>query len=542
MASAVSLPYNQPPPKTRAIPQSPGPNGSRVVKKRPSPRLGDGLGNIVEIANWNVLPSISVPGHESPIGIVDSARDGSPVTDPGTTSPGSTGLPEGFLTPPSSLATFDTFSDLPPKTSSPLLFPYSPLVNFPAKDEPDANYGKPSLAQGLSNAVDSNTQGQSRTLLLAGALDTTDFHPPTQHSPSATVPIGPAPLATPTTPRFTGSPLHTPAVEDIMLQYFGGKLTTTQAKAEARKYGYPELLETPELLRDSFKSSMPQPTRPLPSSIQTPSIKITHESFDLKLARYFGSHTPSGSGPQANVHVFVDMSNIFIGFCDTYRISKGVSLVQRMKAPYFSFKVLAYIMERARVVVKRVLAGSTAAGGAESGRKRWPQYFFEAEKLKYDMNIFSRVQKQFPEHQKPKRRGKTPPQGALKSSPIEVGTTSADESTEDAIPLSYQTRNGEQGVDENIHLNMMNSILDNISNPGTMVLATGDAAQAEFSPGFFKYATRALDFGWRLELVAWKRTVSSAWTNDDFINKYSKQIQVIFLDDFLEELHADFLP
>ena len=120
--------------------------------------------------------------------------------------------------------------------------------------------------------------------------------------------------------------------------------------------------------------------------------------------------------------------------------------------------------------------------------------------------------------------------------------TSGDESGEDVTRLGYETRNGEQGVDEILHLNMMNSILDDMREPGTMVLATGDAAQAEFSEGFLEYAIRALSQGWNLELVTWKRTISSAWVDPAFKNKFEGHFRIIYLDNFLEELNADLSP
>lgn len=120
--------------------------------------------------------------------------------------------------------------------------------------------------------------------------------------------------------------------------------------------------------------------------------------------------------------------------------------------------------------------------------------------------------------------------------------TSGDESSEDTTRASYETRNGEQGVDEILHLNMMNSILDDMQEPGYMVLATGDAAQAEFSEGFLEYANRALSQGWNLELVTWKSTISSAWMNPAFRSKHGEHFRIIYLDDFLEELNADLRP
>ncbi|OTA89310.1 hypothetical protein M434DRAFT_79478 [Hypoxylon sp. CO27-5] len=219
------------------------------------------------------------------------------------------------------------------------------------------------------------------------------------------------------------------------------------------------------------------------------------------------------------------MSNIFIGLCDTIKAARQVPQRCRIPAPTFSFKVLSFVLERGRTVKKRILAGSMGICSAKDHRSNWPEYFFDAEKLGYTMNIFSRVQKR-----KPKRRGRTPPDGGYLSAEDSVG--------DDGIAVEYEVGVGEQGVDENLHLNMMNSMWDHISCPGTMVLATGDAAEAEFSGGFLQYATRALDKGWKFELVTWRRAMSFAWMNMDFLRKYDGQFRIIFLDDFLQELQT----
>ncbi|KAI2602996.1 uncharacterized protein GGS25DRAFT_76489 [Hypoxylon fragiforme] len=296
-----------------------------------------------------------------------------------------------------------------------------------------------------------------------------------------------------------------------------------------------EPLEYTEPLRSNLRPSCPAP-------VPVAKVDKQRERFYIKLMDYVNADSalvsPSQSS-QANLHVFVDMSNIFIGFCETYKISRKIPMRRRIHAPHFSFRTLALLMERTRYTYKRVLAGSAYAGNS---RSHWPAHFFEAEKLNYQMNIFSRVQKRIPSPAKSKQQGKTTPQGKARSSPSDVVYDSVADSAGDRMASTIEIRNGEQGVDENIHLNMMESMWDYMHEPGTIVLATGDAAEAEFSPGFFCYALRALEKGWRFELVAWKRTTSSNWTSLAHSSKYANRFRIIFLDDFLEELHADILP
>ncbi|KAI1809948.1 hypothetical protein GGS20DRAFT_580280 [Poronia punctata] len=231
------------------------------------------------------------------------------------------------------------------------------------------------------------------------------------------------------------------------------------------------------------------------------------------------------------------MSNIFIGFCNSYKISQGIPINQYIRAPAFNVKVLTSIMQRKRPAGKKILAGSVAITASDPNN--WPPYLMDAQAQGYDMKIMNRVQKLSPT--KVGRRRKTPPQLSAPVLAAEV-LTSGDDSTEEQMTTGFVTRNGEQGVDEILHLNMVNSVLDCIGEPANMVLATGDAAQAEFSEGFLQYATRALDMGWNVELITWKKTISSAWTNPAFRKQYGRCFRIIYLDEFLDELNADLCP
>ncbi|RYO79224.1 hypothetical protein DL766_003996 [Monosporascus sp. MC13-8B] len=237
------------------------------------------------------------------------------------------------------------------------------------------------------------------------------------------------------------------------------------------------------------------------------------------------------------IHQPSQCSSVFASdsrLCDIVSTSRPSEDNYYLKTP-MSFQHLARILERGRNIQKRVLAGSLAFPA--SRRENWPPHLREAESMGYEMNIFDRVmvEKIAPRF---KRQSRTSSCRATLHNANDVA--SADESTEDGVVAKVTRKRGEQGVDENLHLNMMNSIIDNTS-PGIMVLATGDAAQAQFSGGFKYYASRALERGWMLEVVSWNRTMSSAWYDPDFIAKYGDRIRIIELDEFIEELHAGYL-
>ncbi|KAI1365081.1 hypothetical protein F5Y08DRAFT_190072 [Xylaria arbuscula] len=337
--------------------------------------------------------------------------------------------------------------------------------------------------------------------------------------------------------------------------YIRGVLTPEKAKETAKRHGYSYAVPVVDQI-EHLKQTNPTLdfseiiTRAatqcrlgdfidlsliLPVNRQEDQHKLKYRRFMHKLATCCAEGDATIT--EKPLHIFVDMSNIHIGFCNSWKISQNIPVEQRVRAPAFSFKVLATIMERNRTSKKKVLASSIANNVVS--RVQWPRHFIDAEQQGYKTSIFSRVRKVSPI--KVGRRRKASPH-AYGTTQLVNATTSGDESGEDATRVGYETRNGEQGVDEILHLNMMNSILDDMLEPGTMVLATGDAAQAEFSGGFLEYATRALSQGWNLELVTWKRTISSAWVDPVFKNKFEGRFRIIYLDDFLEELNADLSP
>jgi hypothetical protein len=98
----------------------------------------------------------------------------------------------------------------------------------------------------------------------------------------------------------------------------------------------------------------------------------------------------------------------------------------------------------------------------------------------------------------------------------------------------------EQGVDEILHMKMLESIVDT-AHPSTMVLATGDAAEAEYSSGFLRNVERALEKGWKVELVAWRASMSYSYRSKEFVEKWKGKFMVLELDDFAECLLGDYV-
>ncbi|KAF5870676.1 uncharacterized protein Bfra_009223 [Botrytis fragariae] len=222
------------------------------------------------------------------------------------------------------------------------------------------------------------------------------------------------------------------------------------------------------------------------------------------------------------IHVFVDFSNIIIGFKNTLKSARRFPESEKMvESPPFSYCSLASILERNRPVAKRILVGS------RSNNRDSAPHFDEAEMCGYETNVLDRVFK-IREHTTEKVRGGQG-NGYL------TGQSSKSET-----PISSQsTKPGfvEQGVDEILHMKMLETLAD-YSKPSTIVLGTGDGAEAEYSGGFFKNVERALLKGWNVELVAWSSGLNHEYKKRSFQSRWGKQFRLIMLDDFSEELLA----
>jgi hypothetical protein len=207
------------------------------------------------------------------------------------------------------------------------------------------------------------------------------------------------------------------------------------------------------------------------------------------------------------VHVFVDASNISIGLHDSYKIQHGIPVSTHIKRLPLLFHNFSLILERGRPVAKKVLAGSDRFAAIN-----------EAEKLGYEVNILSRVHK---------AKEYTPRQLKFRNA---IGPGGSSETG-----TSPSERWVEQCVDEILHLKMLESLIDT-DEPATIVLATGDAAEAEYSGGFLRMVERALQKGWSVELVSFAMNTSFAYKRKEFRAKWGGRFRMINLEDYVEEM------
>ena len=209
-----------------------------------------------------------------------------------------------------------------------------------------------------------------------------------------------------------------------------------------------------------------------------------------------------------------------IGFNDSLKMSRGQSIHQRMRRQPFSFHNLSLILERGRPIAKRVVVGSD----------NFPA-MLEAKQIGYETNILDRVHKAKEMTPRQKRYSNLNGNNSLGGG--QSGTGSGSETT---AAVQYAPEKWvEQAVDEILHLKMMESVVD-ADKPSKMVLATGDAAEAEYSGGFLIMVERALGKGWKIELASFKRNISGAYRRRDFRDKWGERFKIVELDDFVEVL------
>lgn len=225
------------------------------------------------------------------------------------------------------------------------------------------------------------------------------------------------------------------------------------------------------------------------------------------------------------LHIFVDASNIVVSFFEKIKRSRGFHPSQPLSNVPFNFRGLAQILERGRRVERRILVGSHRASLHSLSPKRAP-YLVEAEKCLYEINLLERVLKH-----------KTSRQAKQRLSNGNGYATISGHSSGDEHPTCTPKVMSEQAVDEILHMKILESLVD-AAKPATIVLASGDAAEAEYSGGFLRNVERALERGWQVELVAWRDNISYEYRNPSFLTKWKGKFSIIDLDDFLEELLA----
>jgi hypothetical protein len=176
-----------------------------------------------------------------------------------------------------------------------------------------------------------------------------------------------------------------------------------------------------------------------------------------------------------------------------------------------SFHKFSLVLERGRPAAKRVLVGSDRFHTIQ-----------QAKTIGYETNILERVHKmKEPTTRQKKFRG--------------GGAASGQSSGSESNTVGRQREKWvEQAVDEILHLKILESLID-AEQPSTIVLATGDGDEAEYSGGFLRMVERALDRGWEVELVSFNLNTSRAYKRKEFRTRWGKMFRWVKLDEFVED-------
>ena len=200
-----------------------------------------------------------------------------------------------------------------------------------------------------------------------------------------------------------------------------------------------------------------------------------------------------------------------IGFHDSLKASRDIPISTRVRRVPMCFHNFSLVLERGRPAAKRVLVGSDRSSMID-----------QANSLGYETNILERVHKvkEVTHHQRKFQNG------------TYAGVSSgSDTNAMTAAPQKWV----EQAVDEILHLKILESLID-ADKPSTIVLATGDAAEAEYSGGFMRMVERALEKGWTVELVSFRQNTSSAYKRKGFRTRWGSMFKWIQLDPYVELL------
>lgn len=230
---------------------------------------------------------------------------------------------------------------------------------------------------------------------------------------------------------------------------------------------------------------------------------IPYGTIDCHLARSFPSNALHG------IHIFLDMSNIEIGFQKALRKRYGILESARFTTlPRLNLRFLTELLLRGRSS-----RGLHVGCSILPGRKE-PKYIQDLRELGYLVDV---------------RERKRIENGGIHGAPPTNYTSLAHGS-------KAGSRYVEDLVDETLQTRIAEAVMEYFQEQGTIVLVTGDGKPAQYSDGFFCYVERALRMGWNVELVAWQDSLSSSWTDTNWTDQWGEKFRVIELDSFIYDL------
>ncbi|KAG0304851.1 hypothetical protein BGZ98_004950 [Dissophora globulifera] len=209
--------------------------------------------------------------------------------------------------------------------------------------------------------------------------------------------------------------------------------------------------------------------------------------------------------PSDRLYIFIDNSNILNGFYQFRQQNAAVGNAEadtlevratnKSKNPIFDYGTFFKLLRRNRYAAQRVLVGSFP----------FSQKLDVAVEDGYEVHILRRVQRLTREE-----LGAVPPPGKQPRYPSSGSNDSVKQDTHGSQSSYSAPVWAEQGVDEILHLKILEAVFDH--EPATLVVATGDGGDSEFGGGGFPAVIRrALKRGWQVEIVSWEEQLSGAY-------------------------------
>lgn len=188
-----------------------------------------------------------------------------------------------------------------------------------------------------------------------------------------------------------------------------------------------------------------------------------------------------------DVHVFVDVSNVYISLLHTVRKFLDIpSAAKLFPNPEMDWEKLRQIVVRDRPV--KTLSAGCSINPAR--RDFHPSFIQRLKEVGFEVDVLDRVEQ--------------------------------------------EGRYVEKLVDETIQAHIGDTVKDT-EKPGTIVIVTGDGRPAPQSAGFKAYAEHALKQGWNVEVVCWTVGCSQLWKDESW-RKFGLCYRLINLDDYVGEL------
>ncbi len=311
------------------------------------------------------------------------------------------------------------------------------------------------------------------------------------------------------------SPPTLPSEQSPPSRYLESQGTSSTAEI-SRDKGHPKPVPQSQMLREILSYQLVRNGLTFPVYGKRRTVEDTHKSLALNLINHYVMDSFLArqycSNAHNELHVFLDMSNINISFHKALRTKYSLADGARFTPlPRLNLQFLSQVLVRGRHA-RCLSAGCSAAPGRTE-----PKYVQELRELGYRVDLRERKRVDDGSFSVPKRN--------LLTRDIPVATS----------------RYAEDLVDETLQTRIAEAVMEYFQEPGTIVLATGDAKPAQYSDGFFIYIDRALRMGWNVELVSWHASLSNAWTNTAWSSQWRDRFRIIELDDLLDDLLASYL-